>query len=360
MWCPSRIALLAAGAATMGCGSDGSPTLTTFPGPAASLEEFASRVERLRGELNVPGLGVAIARGDRIVWATGLGLANVEGRAPPTGSTSFHLASLTKTYAAILLLQLEEDGRISLDDPVSRYGIVLPGAGVVRVRHLITHTSDGTPGTAYRYNGDRFDLLTRVIEQAGGASFAQRVVDTFIRPLDLRQTAPNVLDRASFARTGFDPVLFEQNLARGYSVGPSGQFVATAYPSHFGAAAGLMSSAADVAQYSMAIDANAFLREETKRRMFSPATLDAGAPIPYGLGWFVQTVSGVKVVWHYGSWTANSSLIIKVPERELTFVILANGDRLSTPFDLAAGNVMVSPIAREFVNAFVTGTAPLP
>jgi CubicO group peptidase (beta-lactamase class C family) len=93
---------------------------------------------------------------------------------------------------------------------------------------------------------------------------------------------------------------------------------------------------------------------------FTPATLDSGAPIPYGLGWFVQTISGVKLVWHYGSWTANSSLIVKVPERELTFVVLANGDRLSTPFDLAAGNVMVSPIAREFVNAFVTGTAPLP
>jgi CubicO group peptidase (beta-lactamase class C family) len=308
----------------------------------------------------VPGVGLAIARGRQIVWAHGLGFADVEARVAPTATTSFHLASLTKTYAAIVLLQLEEQGRLSLDDPVSRYGITLPGTGVVRVKHLLTHTSEGVPGTAYHYNGDRFDLLTRVIAQAGGSSFAERVVDTFIVPLDLRQTAPNVLDRASFALTGFDPVPFQQNLALGYVPGASGQLVPSAYPSHFGAAAGLISSAAEVVRYSIAIDANAFLREETKRRMFTPTVLDSGQPIPYGLGWFVQTRGGVKLVWHYGSWTANSSLIVKVPDRELTFVILANGDRLSTPFDLAAGDVMVSPIAREFVDAFVTGNAPLP
>ena len=110
------------------------------------------------------------------------------------------------------------------------------------------------------------------------------------------------------------------------------------------------------AQYSMAIDRNAFLRPETQALAFtgmSPA-------VPYGLGWFVQTIGGVKVVCHYGLWTSNSSLIIKVPSKGLTFVALANSDTLTSTVNLGNGDLMVSPVAREFVNGFVTGNARLP
>ncbi|MFL5456517.1 MAG: hypothetical protein ACJ78X_08965, partial [Myxococcales bacterium] len=73
-----------------------------------------------------------------------------------------------------------------------------------------------------------------------------------------------------------------------------------------------------------------------------------------------QRVSDAKLVWHYGYWVANSSLFIKAPEQRLAFIILANSDGLSASYPLGAGDLMSSPFAREFVQAFVLGKAPLP
>jgi CubicO group peptidase (beta-lactamase class C family) len=93
--------------------------------------------------------------------------------------------------------------------------------------------------------------------------------------------------------------------------------------------------------------------------MFTASRSTAGEALPYGLGWFVTEKQGVKIVWHYGLWTAISSLIVKVPERGLTFVVLANTSGLSAPYDVT-GDLMNSPWAAEFLNAFVFGSARLP
>ena len=341
-------------------GGPSTPPVTRFDSPAASLAEFETRMDRLRRDLNVPGLGLAIASGQRVVWSRGLGFADVENSVAPTGDTTFHLASLTKTYTSTVLLQIVEEGRLSLDDPVSRYGVNVTSTGVVTVRHLLTHTSESSPpGSAYRYNGDRYQLLQGVIERASGRSFADLLVDRILKPLDLRATAPNVQD-ASFALMGLDRDQFLRNTAKPYAAGASGAFVPAAYPVLFGAAAGLMSSAVEVAEYSMAIDRDMFLRPDTKAAAFTNARTTTGQTIPYGLGWFVQQSGGVTLVWHYGLWTANSSLLVKAPAKGLTFVALANSDGLTNRGNLADGDVLISPLAAEFVRAFVTGTTPLP
>jgi CubicO group peptidase (beta-lactamase class C family) len=343
-----------------GCGGSGTspaPTQTaTFATPAANLSEFEARVEQLRRDLNVPGLGLSIAKDQKIVWSKGLGLADREASIAPTGDTSFHIASLTKTFASTVILRLVEQGLVGLDDPVSSYGVAIPNATAITVRHLMTHTSESTPpGSAFRYNGDRYQLLQEVVERAGGQTFGALLVTTVLKPLELQHTAPNVQDPINFALMGFDSAEFRRNVARPYAVNQS-SITLSAYPSSFGVAAGLMSSANDVAQYSMAIDRNAFLRAETQALAFTPVS----PSVPYGLGWFVQTIEGVKVIWHYGLWTSNSALIIKVPSKGLTFVALANSDTLTSTVNLGNGDLIASPIAREFVNAFVIGNAQLP
>ena len=343
-----------------GCGGAAGPSVTSFDRPARDAQEFLDRLDQIRRDLSIPGLGVSITREEQVVVAGGLGLADVEAAIPPTGTTSFHLASLSKTYASTLLMQLVEEGRVDLEDPVSNYGVVLSSTGTVRVKHLLTHTSEGVPGATFSYNGDRFQLLENVIRQASGRAYAELLVERILKPLQLRQTAPNVQDTASFALMGLDRNAFVANLAKPYALDGAGRIVPSAYPSFFGVAAGLISSATEVADYSLAIDRDAFLRPETKARVFTPATSNSGQPLPYGLGWFVQTVSGQRIAWHYGLWTANSSLIIKALDRHLTLVVLANSDRLSEPFPLGRGDLMVSPVAREFVGAFVTGSGQLP
>ena len=100
----------------------------------------------------------------------------------------------------------------------------------------------------------------------------------------------------------------------------------------------------------MALDGDQLLRPATKQLAFSPATSSSGRALPYGMGWFIQHRRGVKLVWHYGWDRANSTLIIKVPERGLTFVLLGNSEALSRKFDLGRDeDVTRSPFAREFL-----------
>ena len=126
------------------------------------------------------------------------------------------------------------------------------------------------------------------------------------------------------------------------------------HPDYFGTAAGLVASARDVAAFSMAIDEERFLSPETWADVFTPAVSNSGETLPYGLGWFIQEYQGVTLQWHYGYWTTNSSLIVRVPQRGLTFVVLANTQTLSSPYGLGADdNVMRSDVARLFIEEFV-------
>jgi len=99
---------------------------------------------------------------------------------------------------------------------------------------------------------------------------------------------------------------------------------------------------------------------ETQARAFTPAVSTRGETLPYGIGWFVQDINGVRLQWHYGYWIGNSSLIIRVPDRKLAFVLLANSDGLSRNTSLGTGDLLSSPAARAFLDAFVFGQARIP
>ena len=342
-------------ALALGCGGD---EITSSP--AHSFAEFEQRLEDMRASSHIAAITAVISKGQDVVWVKPYGLADVGAQRAPTENTVYHLASLTKPLAATVLLQLVQEGKVSLDDPVSMYGVNLasPAGTVVRVRHLLSHTSEGVPGTRYSYNGDRFALLENVIAEAAGKSFAAALQERIIVPLGLQRTAPNP-QSPSFAISGFDRSTFEANMARGYTYS-AGSYQPTAYPTLFGAAAGLTSSALDYAAFSMAMDRDALLQPATKALAYTPVVSPSGETFPYGLGWFSTDYRGVHVIWHYGLWTANSSLIVKVPDRGLTFVVLSNSDALSSPYQLGAGKLETSPWARLFLDTFVIGDLPLP
>lgn len=326
--------------------------------PATSVPEFEQHLEALRESSHIPAISAVISKDQSVSWSKGFGIANIATQIPAADTTVYHLASLTKPFASTVILQLVDEGKVSLDDPVANYGIVLTSPGVVRVRHLMSHTSEGVPGSQYAYNGDRFSLLDSVVARAAGKPLAQALQERIIGPLALRRTAANA-QSASFDASGLDRPTFIANVARGYTWS-NGSFNLTTYPPSFSSAAGLMSSALDVAAFSMAMDRDMFLKPATKALAYTPVTPSGGGTSPYGLGWFSTMYKGVRVIWHYGYWTANSSLIIKVPERGLTFVLLANTDGLSSAYPLASGRLESSPWAREFLETFVVAKLPLP
>jgi CubicO group peptidase (beta-lactamase class C family) len=219
----------------------------------------------------------------------------------------------------------------------------------------LSHTSEGVPGDRFRYNGDRFALLDQVIQRATGESFATLVMGRIVVPLALDRTAPNPLSVVAFAALGCDAATYIAAMATGYGIDTRKRPVAVAYPASFSSAAGLVSTARDVARYSTALDAGQLLGAATRTLAYTPARGADNRTLPYGLGWFISTVDGHTLVWHYGYWTGNSSLIIKEPSRGLTFVALTNSDQLSARFNLGSGDLMSSTVAQAFVQAFVTG-----
>jgi CubicO group peptidase (beta-lactamase class C family) len=351
------VCLLACGAETVtGPGADGPITVDYHP----ALTGFAARLDTLRVGLRIPGMTAALGHDGAIIWTQGFGEVDVAAGRPATGRTPFHLASLTKPFGATILMQLMEQGLVGLDDPVSQYGVNLSSPGTIRVRHLLTHTSEGVPGSAYAYNGNRFGYLDRVIEQASGRTFESHLEEQILGPLGLEDTAPNPRDPEAFAVTGMDLDAFEGRMAAGYAL-QSGRITRMDHPDYFGVSAGLVASAEDMVRFSMAIDEGRFLEAGTWSQVFTPAVSNSGETLPYGLGWFILEHEGVTLQWHYGHWTTNSSLIVRVPEDDLTFVVVANTPQLSAAYGLGGdNNVLRSAVARLFVETYVLGDEPLP
>src|ERR1700752_3452774 len=154
---------------------------------ARRLQRFEKQVDDLRQRLRIPGMSVGIVKDQKLVWAKGFGYTDVENKIPATPRTLFHLASVTKTFASMLIMQLVEQGKLDLDEPVSHYSSDFKDDSV-KIKHLITHTSAGTPGESFRYNGNRYGYLTAVIEKKTGKKFTEMVVKTFFEPLGMTQS----------------------------------------------------------------------------------------------------------------------------------------------------------------------------
>ncbi|MFC1784817.1 serine hydrolase domain-containing protein [Candidatus Neomarinimicrobiota bacterium] len=328
---------------------------TTVGPPAQSLTEFESVLERIQIDLKIPGFSAAITKNREIVWVKGFGYANKEKAIEASPETVYHLASLTKPFAATIIMQLIEENELTLETPITEYGIDLGTQEIIRVKHLLSHTSEGIPGTNYQYNGGRYANLDAVILGASGKSFCEMLNDKILSPLNLQLTAPHpfsIMDCEQNTR-----VL--EKMAQGYSSNGQDKL---SYSTYFGSSAGLFSNVIDMSRFSIALDDNMLLTVESKNLMFTSTISNNGEELPYGLGWFIDNNEDVEIIWHYGYGTAVSTLILKIPDEELSFVILANTDRLSSasPGIGMDEDVNRSVVAQEFLNAFVYGSAQLP
>ena len=141
--------------------------------------------------------------------------------------------------------------------------------------------------------------------------------------------------------------------AKYYRTGFGGGFTPSSYPITLSSSAGIVTTVFDMAKFDIAMDRNLIVSADAKGAMFTNTISSSGKSLPYGLGWFVQEHNAVKLVWHYG-WApkAYSSLILKVPEKNVTFILFANSEGASADFHLGRGDVLRSPFALSFLKAF--------
>jgi CubicO group peptidase (beta-lactamase class C family) len=319
---------------------------------------FTRYLEPLRIQAGIPGLSAAITSEGRIIWESGLGFADVEAKVAAAPHTPYPVASITKTFTSTLLMQCTEQGRLNLDAPIRTYTTTVPDANAT-VRHVLAMASDAAAGSTYRYDGDRFTALTPVVEGCTGVAYRVALARQILDRLGMSDSVPGhdleaVTDAAS---SPFDPATLTRyravltRIAKPYAV-RNGRPTPSEYPPKgINAAAGLVSTVRDLARYDAAIDDHVLMSSSTQLAAWTPFRLASGRDAPYALGWFAQSTVAGRAVWHYGQWPTFSSLILKLPDRGMTLILLANSDGLSSRFPLASGDVTVSPFARAFIQA---------
>jgi CubicO group peptidase (beta-lactamase class C family) len=321
--------------------------------------QFERYLESLRQQAGIPGLSAAIVQNRQIVWERGFGLQDLDNRIPATPATPYPVADLTQTFAGVLLMQCVEQGTVGLNTPIRQWvpSAAEPGA---RIRDLLAHVSaiDG-----FRYDPSRFDSLTPVIDRCSDEPYRMRLARGILDRLAMVDSVPgrDLGDVSSPVREIFEPGDLDRyaatlsRLAVPYKTDRRGRATRSDYPqAHVTASSGLVSTVRDLARYDAGLDDRILLREDSLGQIWSNAISPAGAPVPSGLGWFVQIYNGERLVWHFGlAPGAFSSLILKVPGRNMTFIALANSDDLAASFSLSEGDVTSSAFARLFLGFFV-------
>jgi len=261
--------------------AEGSVPVPVFTDPdrraklARAFPEIEGLLTRFTEQRQIPGAVFGVVIDGELAWSKGVGVRDVASGAAVDVDTVFRIASMTKSFTALAILRLRDEGRLSLDDPVARYVPELAGlpyptrdAPVLTVRHLLTHSagfpednpwgdrqlavSDGTmgawlraglpfstvPGTAFEYSNYGFALLGRVVASASGQPYSRYVEAHILRPLGMTSTTFDVAavpaDRLAKGYGRQDDQLQEVSLLPNGAFGPMG---------------GLWTSARDLARY---------------------------------------------------------------------------------------------------------------
>ena len=324
------------------------------PSTIEGTTAFESYIESLRLQAGIPAISGALVQDGAVVWERGLGFANLDTRVRATPDTPYVVADLSQTFAAVLLLQCVEQRRLLLDTSVREYGVSNAETGAT-LRQLLSHSSGGV----FRYDPERYGALTDAMEYCAPQPYRKSIAHRLLERLAMIDSVPgtDLRDPRAVPEGLFEPSAIERytrsldRMAIPYRVDKKGRATRTDLPADgINAANGLVSTVRDLARFDAAIDSAILLREETLTTAWTPALSADRNPIPMGLGWFVQSYRGTPIVWHFGMLpNAYSALIVKVPSRKATMILLANSDGLAVPFQLETGDVTRSLFAAVFL-----------
>lgn len=306
---------------------------------------FATELTELKAFFHIPAISIIIKKGNKTIFEDYLGFSNLKTKAINDSLTIFPMASLTKIFSAVLIMKLVEENKLSLNEPINKYVYNRNIADSIKIKHILSHTSQGEIGQHFYYSG-RFGWLTTVIEKASGNPFEKEIDEKIIQPLGLKNTflLKDTLQVNKENRKIAMPYTYEGEITDG--------FIDYGYS----AAAGISSTVRDLAKFSKALDDNSLITKDSKKKMFTPFKNN----LPYGQGIFSQKFQNQGLIWGYGQYDCYSSLFLKVPDKNLTLIIAANNSLISDPARLIYGDVTYSLFALSFLKNYVLNLSDEP
>src|SRR5258708_1947107 len=331
------------------------PAATTAPTDDELAKAVDVVIERKMQGRHIPGLSLAVVRDGKVIKAQGSGVANVEHSVPAAPETAYLLASMTKQFTAAGILMLAEEGKLSLDDPISKHLQDTPDAWKeITIRELLGHTAglkdrfeedtliadkwhlaystdqlyqaarsrplDFASGAGWQYSDQGYFLLGVIIERVSGMSYRDFLKKRIFDPLGmnasttiwLKEIIPHMA--SGYALQGETWIHNRRDIDFGMT-------------SHFA----MISTVQDLAKWDQALRDHKLLKQTSYDQMWTPVKLKDGSRAvgqagPYGFGWFLDKFRGHRVVFHGGS---TGTCIFRLPDDGLTVIVLTNLEMIS-------------------------------
>ena len=377
---PHKTLLLATAVAIAAC----APTHTAPANPAVAVTAAATAPQALTAALDSimaaaypadqPGAAAIVVQDGEVLLRQGYGMADLELDVPMRPEYVFRIGSMTKQFTGAAILMLKQEGRLSLEDPLTRFLPDYPTDGrTVTVEQLLGHSSgirsytnmpewnetiredvsleeliatfrdepfDFEPGEDYSYNNSGYVLLGAIIEEVSGMSY-----EDFLRT--------RIFERLGMESSGYgNAARITTNRIPGYSR-QEDEWVNAEYFSmtQAHAAGALLSSVDDMARWDAAITRGALLGESGWERAHTPIRLNDGRSTRYGAGWGLGRIGHYETIEHGGGIDGFTVHALRVPDANLFVAVLTNADSPVTPpvqfalrlADKVLGGVMDDP-----------------
>ena len=324
----------------------GADTHLPIPAPDKLVDALFTHVITNNG----PGAAVLVAQNGKVLFKGGYGLTDVAHNIAFSPETKSRIGSITKQFTASAILKLQEEGKLNVNDKLSKYFPDFPRGDEVTLRHLLTHTSgihsytdnpdfigkvtkpvkpedllnsfknepfDFDPGKKWHYDNSGYFLLGQIVEKVSGQSYADFLQKSFFDALGMTSTG--------VYRSG----LSLEHEALGYEFG-DGKFTNALNwdMSWAGGAGALYSTVEDLFRWNEGIFGGKVLSEASLKAAWTPVKTeensDDNSGDGYGYGWQVSRLRGAREISHGGGLNGFSSIIMRLPRENFTVVVLAN------------------------------------
>lgn len=317
-----------------------------------------------------PGAVIIISRDGKPLLKKAYGLADMEKNTPLQTSDTMRIASVTKPFTAMAIMLLDEDGKLSVDDDITRHLPDFPTHGrKITIAHLLTHTSGlgvhtespklremqrpdttvteivnfiktlpptSAPGDVWNYNNSGYYLLGAIIEKTAGMSYGEFLNKRIFSPLKMTGTFVE-------GAAGAKPVIANYRTQSGrFSPAPAlNQIVAYS-------AGALISTADDIERWVAAVENRKLLKPATWQRVMTSATLTSGRDAQYGFGWTIRKLRGQPLIEHSGNITGFQSQVMLLPETKLSFILMTNQQHRNNAVRQPTERIAAMMIGRPF------------